>query len=323
MNWQTIITTITNSTNNVRHWGKTGFVTTLVVLASLVAAQPTRAYQVPAYDGLVNDYANIISDSTEASLEEQLQAVASSTDGAELAVVTIPSLTKYPIEAVAQEFFDTWEVGKASKDNGVLLLVAVEDREVRIQTGYGSEVVITDSVAGQIIRNDITPSFKEGDYDTGITQGVTKLLVYLQDPTLIPDTADTGGNTEESSWDVGLVVFLLYLIFAFGIGGASYAAAFVGRSKAWWPGGVVGFILGALIGQITGGIAFGLFGLLLDYILSKNYHTWKLEHKATEWGKTMGGFASGSGSGSSSSGGSGFSSFGGGSSGGGGASGGW
>lgn len=305
-------------------WKKVSFVLGLVVFVSLILAQPLRAYTVPTYEGLVNDYANIISDTTESQLEEQLQAVATSTDGAELAVVTITSLTEYPIETVAQAFFDTWEIGKASKDNGVLLLVAVDDREVRIQTGYGSEVVITDSVAGQIIRNDITPSFKQGDYDTGITQGVTKLLTYLQDPSLIPDTADAGDSSSDSSWDVGLVVFLLYVVFSLGISGASYAAAFIGRSKAWWPGGLVGFILGALIGQITGGIAFGLLGLVLDYILSKNYHTWKLEHKATEWGKTLGGFSSGSGSrSSSSSSGSSFSSFGGGSSGGGGASGSW
>jgi uncharacterized protein len=237
--------------------------------------------------------------------------------------VTIPTLEGDTIENVAQAFFDTWKIGKKNKDNGLLLLVAVEDKKVRIHTGYGTETIITDSKAGTVIRDVITPPFKTGNFEKGISEGVDTLSFYLSNPENITTFEPPAQPNDNMS--VWVVLFLTFL-FTFGIPLVAYGAAFFGRSSAWWPGGVVGFILGALTGNWPVGIFFGIVGLFLDYILSKNYTTWKLQDKATDWSKTYGGFSSGSswssGSSSSSSG-SGFSSFGGGSSGGGGASGGW
>ncbi len=298
------------------------FLSTLLALSgaiSLVFPRPVRAFTVPSYSGLVNDYAQILSDQTEANLEYQLGSMAQSTSGAQLAVVTISSLEGDTIENVAQEFFESWGIGKKTKDNGVLLLVAVDDRQVRIHTGYGAETVITDSTAGQIIRTDITPWFKDGNYEAGIQNGVASLTRYLEDPSQIPDTA--AAEQDNSPFSAIWVVVALYLFFIFGVGGLTYGAAFLGRSKSWWPGGALGFVLGLIVGQLPGALAGGLFGLLLDYILSKNYARWKLEKRTTDWRQTWGGFRSSGSSSSSSS--SGFSSFGGGSSGGGGASGRW
>ncbi len=275
------------------------------------------AYQVPSQPtGYINDYAEIISEEKQIQLEDQLTDVANATGGAEIAVVTVESLDGEPIEDVGQQFFDSWGIGKKDLDNGVLLIVSTTDRELMIITGYGTEALITDAMAGRIIRNDITPSFKEGNYEQGIENGLTAITFYLSNPDDIP--ADT--NTSQNN--VALQVFIMLWLF-FGIGLVSYVAAFLGRTKSWWLGGLIGGVLGFLMGSITGGLILGVFGFILDYILSKNYKQWKLDKKATDWSKTLGGFKSSGptkwGGGSS----GGFGGFSGGSSGGGGARGSW
>lgn len=288
-------------------------------------APKIQAYDVPAYDGLVNDYAQILSTDFEQKLEIDLQQVAAASDGAEIAVVTIKSLDHEPIENVVQDIFDEWHIGKKELDSGILLLVVVEDQELRIQTGYGAEPIITDAEAGRIIRNQISPEFKAGDYEAGILAGVQAIKAqFEQSPGFTQSINPLNKNGQVTQRFVGLFFGSLLLIF--GSIFAVYLVAWFGRSKAWWPGGLVGLGSGLLIGSMVVGVFFGLLGLLLDYILSKNYKKWKLEKKSTDWKKTWGGFRHSSfdhsgGSGSSSSGSS-FS-FGGGSSGGGGASGGW
>lgn len=279
-----------------------------------------QAYEVPTYDGLINDYAQILSTNFEQELETDLQQVAAASDGAEIAVVTIESLDREPIENVAQDIFDEWQIGKKDLDNGILLLVAVEDRELRIQTGYGAEPIITDAEAGRIIRHQISPEFKAGDHEAGILAGVQAIKAqFEQSPGFTQSINPLNKNDQISQRFVGLFFGSLLLIF--GSIFAVYLVAWFGRSKAWWPGGLVGLGLGLLIGSTAVGVFFGLLGLLLDYILSKNYKKWRLEKKSTDWKKTWGGFRHSGSSGNSSSGSS-FS-FGGGSSGGGGASGGW
>ena len=159
----------------------------LVIFGGLLWATQIRAYDVPSYDGFVNDYANILSAEVEAQLETQLQTTAEASDGAEIAVATITSLEGDTIENVAQEFFDEWQIGKQELDNGVLLLIAVDDRQIRIQTGYGAESVITDAEAGRIIRHVITPEFKTDDYEAGIIQGVAALeQQFIDSPGFAP-----------------------------------------------------------------------------------------------------------------------------------------
>lgn len=280
---------------------------------AVVVPHQIQVYALSAPTGHINDYAAIISDDIEQELEKELAAIAQASNGAEIAVLTITSLEGDTIENVAQDVFDSWKIGKKQSDNGLLLLVAVDDRQVRIQTGYGTEAVITDGIAGRIIRNQITPAFKEGDYNTGIKNGLETIISYLNDPSKIPQ--DEAATSISSVWDSLGIVFWIFLFLTFGIGFISYVAAFLGRSKAWWPGGLVGGTLGLLVGSIIGGIIFGLLGLLFDYILSKNYKQWKKQKRSSNWS-----FRSSRSSGSSSGG---FGGFSGGSSGGGGASSSW
>lgn len=296
----------------------------IVFLISCLLLIPTQveAYEVPPYEGLVNDYAQILSADFEQKLETDLQSVTAASDGAEIAIVTLENLRGETIERVTQDFFDEWQIGKEELDNGVLLLAAMEEHALRIQTGYGAEAVITDAEAGRIIRRQISPEFKAGNYEAGILAGVKAIKEeFAQSPGFTPGVEPL--NKSAGFIDKFVQTLVVSLGIIFGIASLVYLVAWLGRSKAWWPGGLVGLGLGLIVGPLTVGLFFGLFGLVLDYILSKNYKKWSSEKKTTDWKKTWGGFHHRSGSSSSSSNSSSSFSFGGGSSGGGGASGGW
>ncbi len=258
----------------------------------------------PSPQGHVNDFADIISETTETSLEEILTTY-EATSSHEISVVTLSSLDENVIENVAVELFEQWGIGKKDQDNGVLLLIAPNDRELKIEVGYGLEPILTDSRSGTIIREKITPEFKKDDYSAGIVNGVNAIITVLdKDPTafdtLTPDSVDSGF--------IDSLIFLGIILI--------YLSAFLARSKRWWPGGVLGALLGLFLKSVFGVIALGLLGLLIDYFLSKNYKKRKKHGLPTSWISSMGGFSSGKSSG-------GFGGFGGGRSGGGGASGSW
>jgi uncharacterized protein len=264
--------------------------------------------------GYVNDFADLYSESFERRLEEELKSLEASTS-AEIAVVTVTDLQDTPIEDFAVRLFENWKIGKKGKDNGVLVLIAKNEREARIEVGYGLEGVITDARAGRIIRDGMTPSFKEGNYEEGTEEAVTVLTKYINGEPVI-DIEKPGPR--DWSWLGDVLPFLFF--------GFIYLGSFLARSKEFYVGGIIGGVVGIIIGIVVGGIAAILFigfvlamiGLVLDYILSRNYQSLKSHNKRTDWWGSRGGFSSG---GSSSGGG--FGGFGGGSSGGGGASGRW
>lgn len=143
----------------------------LSVTAILVMAVSAFALEVPAYNGYVNDYADMLSPAAEKTLEARL-ADLERTDSTQVAVLTIPSLEGDDMNDFSIRVVDAWKIGQADKDNGVLFLVSQADRKIRIEVGYGLEGVLTDILAGQIITNVIGPRFQEGDFDGGFIDGV-------------------------------------------------------------------------------------------------------------------------------------------------------
>lgn len=283
------------------------------LIKSLFFASLVWAISFPSPVGLVNDFAKILAPTTIAKLETQLQNHQNQT-GQQIAVVTVTSLEGQPLENYANDLFKAWGIGQKNKDNGVLLLVAPTERQVRIEVGYGLEGILNDGRVGSIIRNQITPYFKQNNYDQGVQAGVDQILSYLQDPNQVDQPI-----SKPSNFPIQAIPFFLYFFLIF----LSYIVSFLGRTKSWYAGGILGLLTGSLLGLLfhhtllVGGLAGG-FGLLLDYILSKNYKYWQSQGLRTGWLATRGGFWS-SGSGGSSS----FGGFGGGRSGGGGASGSW
>jgi uncharacterized protein len=278
---------------------------------ALVSAQ-----NFPDYQGFVNDYAGLLSPQVKAQLEAKLTQLQKDTT-AQVAVVTVKSLEGDTIEDYAVRLFEKWGIGQKDKNNGVLFLVALDDRKMRIEVGYGLEPVITDGRAGRIRDNDVLPSFKKGDYEGGIVAGVNSIEDYIRKGTPPAPLEDNPVQNLFGNWLAAFIVMTIITVYLMG---------FMARSKSIWLGGIWGAIAGVVIGLTVGGLAalivvpviFAGLGLGTDYLLSKNYQKQVSAGKSTQWHRTWGGgFGGGSG------GGGGFGGFGGGMSGGGGASGGW
>ena len=155
----------------------------LAAFLLLLSACPAVAQTFPKFTGLVVDAANVIPDDREAALRAKLEALQKDTHR-QLAVVTIPSLEGYPIEDYGYRLGRSWGVGLDKADNGSLLIVAPNDRRVRVEAGYGVEPVLTDAFSSVVINQTILPRFKAGDMPGGIDAGADALIAQLR----LPDT---------------------------------------------------------------------------------------------------------------------------------------
>ncbi|HLC16060.1 MAG TPA: YgcG family protein, partial [Thermodesulfovibrionia bacterium] len=184
----------------------------IVTVLCLFFVQPCFAKtDVPYLQGRVNDYAKILSDSAAKQLEKQLQTYETETTN-QLVVLTVDSLNGQDIESYASDVFSAWKPGLAGKDNGVLLVVAVKDRKMRIEVGYGLEGSITDTKSGLVIRNAIAPYFKQGNFDRGITAGVGALMELGRgiEPTSAVSSEKPGGG--HSFWFIAVLVMPFVII---------------------------------------------------------------------------------------------------------------
>lgn len=240
--------------------------------------------------GFVSDFSNILTSEQKSILEEKLSNF-EKTSSNEISVVIVPSLDGDYIEHYATKLFEEWGIGKKDTDNGVLLLVALQERKLRIEVGYGLEPYITDSKADSIIRNEITPEFKNGNYYGGIDKGVSAIIG-------LTEGTYTANETKPLNISPHIILFLIFILFSI-----------MARTKSWWFGGIVGFVLGLIFFNIFITVGLTFLGLLVDYILSKT--------GGTRAGRMFWGGGGGRGSGG------GFGGFSGGSSGGGGSSGSW
>ena len=151
----------------------------LLLVGSLLGAVRAGAADVPFLSGRVVDNAEILKPATRGALSEKLKQHEQKTSN-QIAVLTIPTIGDDSIEAYATKVFDSWKLGQKGKDNGVLLVIAPRDRKLRIEVGYGLEGTLTDVAASRIIRNVITPAFKSGDYDKGVSAGVDAIVGQLE-----------------------------------------------------------------------------------------------------------------------------------------------
>ena len=137
------------------------------------------AQEVPTFSGYVNDYANLLTDATTQELEERLRSHEERTTN-QVTVLTVPSLEGGNLEEFSLRVAEALKVGQGGKDNGILLLVARDDRKIRIEVGYGLEPYLPDAYASRIIREVIAPYFKQGDYNAGIAAGVNAILEKVE-----------------------------------------------------------------------------------------------------------------------------------------------
>src|SRR5471030_1898002 len=148
------------------------------VIALLYTALAVFAVSFPALTGRIVDQAKIISADSRNAIEPKL-ADLEAKSGIQLVIATVTSLEGQEIEPYANELFRSWKLGEKTKNNGVLLLVAPNERRVRIEVGYGLEGTLTDALSKVIITNAITPRFKAGDFNGGIARGVDDIITVL------------------------------------------------------------------------------------------------------------------------------------------------
>jgi uncharacterized protein len=276
----------------------------LLAALSFLAATPALALEVPPNDGFVTDAVGVLPADREAAIEADLEAYARETSN-EIAVLVVANLGGEDIADAAVDVGRKWGVGGSENDNGILMLVSYEDRQVFIATGYGLEGAVPDIVAKGVIEEDVLPSFRDGDFAQGIADGIEALKKHIAGEYTAERYTDPG----DGPWP-----WLLFLGFVF----FNFIAAFLGRTKSWWLGGIIGGVLGVVLTAlyawwISIPVLVAL-GLLFDYALSKSGYNGRGR------GGRGGGFWTG-GTGGSGSGG--FGGFGGGSFGGGGAGGRW
>lgn len=182
--------------------------------------------EVPYLSGRVNDYANILDDETIALLENKLRDYEKVTTN-QVVLLIINSLEGESLEGFSMKTAEKWKLGTKDKDNGVLLLIALDDRKLRIEVGYGLEETLTDVKCGQIIRNKITPYFKTNNYKEGIIEGVDSIIgviegnVRLDNENIetLTDDKKNKSNFLDTGFDSDLDIFsrVLFGLFIFGI----------------------------------------------------------------------------------------------------------
>ncbi|MBN2626094.1 MAG: TPM domain-containing protein [Spirochaetales bacterium] len=240
------------------------------LLLTALAASSLWALKVPSLDGPVVDQAGILSSREERDLEEILMAFQNRTS-AQMAVLTVSSLKGESLEGYSIKVAEEWKLGQADRDNGILLLVALDERKVRIETGYGVEGSLTDLKCGFIIREEILPSFKSGDYYGGIKKGVLAATGIVAGSTDISaeelaryQRAQSSSSSRTSSGGVSFnfLFFILFLVFTgigrrgFGRRGGLFRALFWGSllsNSSHRRGGFGGGGFGGSGGGFSGG----------------------------------------------------------------------
>jgi uncharacterized protein len=205
------------------------------------------APQFPALTGRVVDNANILSASTKSDLDGKLAALEAKTSR-QLVVVTIPSLNNYDISDYGYQLGRAWGIGQKSLNNGALLIVAPNEHKVRIEVGYGLEPILTDALSEIIIQNAILPSFRKGDFDNGVEQGVAALIQQLSlDPSAAEARAAAAANQVQRPDDQGgglpgflILLFILFAIFRVFGGWGLLPFLFMGGGRGGYGGGGFG-----------------------------------------------------------------------------------
>lgn len=234
------------------------------ILAALLLATGAAAQQIPVPQGFVTDTAGVIDAPTRARIEALAQELQQKT-GAEIAVLTVGSTAPLDDFTYAMQVAERWKVGKKGDDNGVVVLVAVQDRKVRVVTGYGVEGVLPDGLVGNIQDREMVPEFRAGRIGEGIWRGVAALAQRIaaeRGATLtgVPAPRPQSGPqpVRVPLWLIGLAVVLAMIVMA-----QMNKRGFRGRRGAgpvFMPGGFGGRGGGGFGGFGGGGGGFGGFG---------------------------------------------------------------
>ncbi len=277
------------------------------------------AFDIPKAEGYVLDQARVLSDSEEMDLEDRIKELDLSRT-VEVGVLTVNTLDGEDVATVAVDVANKWGVGKKDVDNGVMILIAIDDRDWFIASGYGVEGVLPDAILKRIGEKDFPANFRSGNYYQGIKDVLSDMEGYLAgDESVVSGLGEGQGDDidgELSSWQIWYLIILFFVIFikAFGL---------MKDKGFWWKMLVVNFVF-LIANLVILGVSFAIImafiSVFLDILIYAAANSKGGGGSSFYSGGSSGGWSSGGGS---SFGGGGGSSFGGGSFGGGGSGGKW
>jgi uncharacterized protein len=303
----------------LRVWLAYSVAASLILAIALVLTLAIPAFAdvaVPQLTGRVVDQTGTLSSSDVASLSQKLRDF-EARKGSQIAVLIVPTTQPESIEQFSIRVAEAWKIGRKKIDDGAILVVAKNDRHLRIEVGYGLEGALTDVTARRIIDEVITPKFRAGDFAGGISGGVDRMIRVIDgEPLPVPSPTVSFGSLDDLA-----PVFLVTLFASIGVGG--FFRAILGRLLgSLVTGGIIAGLAWFILGSLGLALALGALGFVIGFVadLFSAVTPGTGRSRGGSWssGSSSGGWSSGSSSSDSGS----FSG-GGGSFGGGGASGSW
>ena len=262
----------------------------LSVLFIFLSLLLTFAKDVPFLSGRIVDEARILSAQTISELEQILATHEQATSN-QIAVLIVTSLEDEVLEAYSIKVAETWKLGKKGTDNGVLFLVSIDDRKMRIEVGYGLEGDLTDAMARRIIRNEITPNFRRGDYDEGIKAGVIAIIGVIEGSYVNEEMDDTEFPVFSKKEQILMGVFVMSILGLF-----TFIGLFVKGGAGWF---MYFFLIPfyAIFPSVIFGLTAGM-GILGTYLIGFAALRLFLQHTTPgkSFAKKVGNFESSSGS---------------------------
>ncbi len=232
----------------------------LALSAALLLARPSHAQDlqpVPPLASPVTDLTVTLTPDQVAALDAKLRAFAKA-KGSQVAVLVVATTQPEAIEQYAIRVAEAWKLGRKGVDDGAILIVARDDRKLRIEVGYGLEGALPDAIANRIIDEDIVPSFRRGDYYGGIATGVDRMLRVIEGEPLPEPEIDS------PSARVPGLFHLLPFLFVFALVGGSIFRRLFGRvGGAFATGGLVGFLTWLLVGMLALAVVAGILVVVL------------------------------------------------------------
>jgi len=205
------------------------------VLAIFFFVIPAWSLEVPPLSSRVVDQAHVISSNDRSRLTSLLTSHETKTSN-QVVVLTLPSLEGEPLASFSHRVASEWKLGQKGTDNGVVLLVAIQERKIRIEVGYGLEGTLTDAKSSQIIRHEIVPRFRTGDFSGGIVAGTEAILGTIEGTYVAPASAQPTEAEGLGLWDSFFIAVML----------GTFIGLFLGSRKRL-NGSVIGMVISFLI----------------------------------------------------------------------------
>jgi len=229
------------------------------------AAPALAAPTFPSLTGRVVDDAHMLSDGTKAQLTQKLEDLENRTSR-QLVVVTLPALQGYEIEDYGYQLGRAWGIGQKKLNNGVLFIIAPDERKVRIEVGYGLEPILTDALSSVILQEKVLPRFRDGDMEAGVVAGTNAIVeqLLLDAPAAKARVAAAEKQVSQPQFNPVILIFIAFIIFSIfgrifgrrrsGLGALPWIILGSGMGRGGWGSGGGGFGGGGFGG---GGGSFG------------------------------------------------------------------